>query len=265
MIIAQISDTHIAVDLPDSAARAYDLEQCVDDINALDPLPDAVIHTGDVTNGGRREEYAKAASILAALRCPFHVAAGNRDERLALRAAFPDEDYLLSDTPFVQYVVDCYAVQLIALDTQSMASNKGDFCQDRADSLDRALDRALAHDSSRPVALFMHHPPFEITASDFPFQYESREPVSRLERVLNRRANVVRVFCGHAHRGAEGRVGPVPATTMPSVAKDLRMGDYEADIQHSPLYQIHRYDPESGFVTETRAAGRKFEGAGYIS
>jgi hypothetical protein len=41
---------------------------------------------------------------------------------------------------------------------------------------------------------------------------------------------------------------------MPSVAVDLRLGDYPAAHEAVPLYRIHRFDPARGFVSETRAA-----------
>ena len=52
MIIAQITDTHLAAANaadPVFRARAENLRECIADINGLDPMPDAVIHTGDMT------------------------------------------------------------------------------------------------------------------------------------------------------------------------------------------------------------------------
>ena len=87
MIIAQISDTHIDLDGPKGPARIRDLELCVDDINRLDPPPDAVIHTGDLVQNGSPAEYREAARILGALSRPLHVAAGNRDASTRLRGS----------------------------------------------------------------------------------------------------------------------------------------------------------------------------------
>lgn len=65
MIIAQISDTHIAMDLADSNVRRQDLERTIADINELDPLPDAIVHTGDIAQHGRLEEYQIVEAALA--------------------------------------------------------------------------------------------------------------------------------------------------------------------------------------------------------
>jgi 3',5'-cyclic-AMP phosphodiesterase len=249
MIIAQISDSHIDPEHPNGADRIRDLERCVADINRLNPLPDAVIHTGDLAHDGTPEKYQEVARILGSLRCPLHVAAGNRDDRRALRTAFPADGYLLPDTDFMQYAIEGYPVRLIAVDTQSENGNQGDFCEIRANSL-----RAALVGNETPTAIFMHHPPFEISQSDYPFQFQSREAAELLTGTLDGLQHVVRIFCGHSHRDATGRVGDVPASTNPSVAIDLRLGEYPDGFQTAPLYQIHRFDARDGFVSEIRAA-----------
>ena len=250
MIIAQISDTHIDLHGPKGAARLRNLEQCVEDINRLDPLPDVVVHTGDVAQNGKLAEYEETRRVLGALRCPLHVVAGNRDDRAAIRAAFPADDYLLPDTPFVQYSVEALSVRLIVLDTLSERSNQGDFCRIRADNL-RAT---LAEDMTKPTAIFMHHPPFEVRESAYPFQFEIWDAVERMSRALYGQQHVVGAFCGHTHRDAAGEIGEVPVSSMPSVAVDLRLGRYPSEFQSAPLYKIHRFDGRGGFVSEIRAA-----------
>ena len=250
MIIAQISDTHIDLDGPNGPARLSNLERCVEDINRLEPLPDVVIHTGDVTHNAKPAEYEMAKRVLGALRCPLHVAAGNRDDRAAIRAAFPANTYLLPDTPFVQYRAETFRLRLIAVDTLSESSNKGHFCQVRADSL-RA---ALAEDTGKPTVIFMHHPPFVVHESDYPIQFDSWESVERMERALAGQPHVVGIFCGHAHRNVAGKVGGVPVRSMPSVAVDLRLGSYPVEFLLAPLYKLHRFEGERGFVSEIRSA-----------
>ena len=253
MIIAQISDTHIDLEGPNGPARIRDLEDCVDDINRLDPPPDVVIHTGDVAQNGSPAEYREAARILGALSSPLCVAAGNRDDRAAIRAAFPAEGYLLPDTPFVQYSVEAFPVRLIAVDTLSENSNKGNFCKLRADNL-RA---ALADDMTRPAAVFMHHPPFEVRESKYPFQFETQDAVATLGQALKGQKHVARVFCGHTHRDTGGEIAGVPVSSMPSVAVDLRLGRYPEEHDSVALYKVHHFDGHNGFVSTTRAARQR--------
>src|SRR5579863_7173457 len=131
MIIAQISDTHIALDTPDANRRISDFERTIADINALDPSPDVIVHTGDIVHNGRQDEYARAVAILAKARAPVYVLAGNKDNRANLRAAFSAGGYLAPDSDFIDYAVERHLVRLIAVDTLSSGGNKGDFCPER--------------------------------------------------------------------------------------------------------------------------------------
>ena len=88
MIIAQISDTHIVLDAPDADQRISDFKRTIADINALDPAPDVIVHTGDIVHNGRADEYAQAVAILKRAQAPVYVLAGNKDDRANLRAAF---------------------------------------------------------------------------------------------------------------------------------------------------------------------------------
>lgn len=250
MIIVQISDTHLDPDNPEAEVRIRDLERVVADINGLETPPNAVIHTGDLTHNGTPAKYDLARSILNNLKAPIHFSAGNRDDRQALPAAFPITGRLMPDTPFVQYAIDDYPVRLIALDTISAETNMGDFCDARAES----LRRALADQPDKPTVLFMHHPPFDVVTSKYRWQFDDQDGIERMRQALAGQTQVLRGFCGHAHRDATGTLGHVPFSSIPSVAIDLRLGDFADDAQSSPVYQIHRYDADKGFTSELRSA-----------
>jgi len=251
MIIAQISDTHVALDSPDANARMRDFELAIADINALDPAPDVIIHTGDIVHNGRTEEYAQAAATLGKARAPVYVMAGNKDSRAELREAFSAQTYLTPDFGFVQYAIDDYPVRLIALDTLSSGSNKGDFCVARIRHLIDMIDA----ETTKPVAVFTHHPPFEVMVGPDRLHFETPEVMSRLGRALQRSGRVVAVFSGHVHRAAAGHVGSIPASVVQCIATTLRRGEYPNQMKLRPVYQLHRFDPDWGFTTETRIVG----------
>jgi Icc protein len=252
MIIAQISDTHIALDTPDTAQRILDFERTIADINALDPAPDVIVHTGDIVHNGRKDEYAQAGAILAKARVPVYVMVGNKDNRTNLREAFSPSQYLAPCSDFIDYAIDDYPVRLIALDTLNSSSNKGDFCAARVARLIDLIDS----ETTKPIAVFTHHPPFEVAVGPDPVHFETPESLSRLRQALQHSERVVALFSGHVHRAAAGHVGRVPATVMPCIATTLRKGEYPAQMKTCPVYHIHRFDPVWGFVTETRIVGR---------
>ncbi|NQU71307.1 MAG: metallophosphoesterase [Rhodospirillales bacterium] len=255
MIIAQIADTHlVAADAADqvSRARAEDLRACIADINGLDPRPDAVIHTGDVTQHGQAAEFTHARSLLAALEMPLYVTPGNRDGREGMMRAFASDGYMLPDCAFVHYAIEAHPVRLVAVD--SLADDggaKGDLCHARL----AALDATLAEAPARPTALFMHHPPFDVPAAPDPFAYQRRQAAADLAALVSRHPQVVRIFTGHMHRPWTATVGGVAASTVPSVAIDRRYGHYAATMAGRPVYHVHRFEGDWGFASETRLVG----------
>lgn len=248
MIIAQISDTHIALDTPDAAQRMRDLERVIADLNALDPVPNAIVHSGDVVHNGAPQEYARALAILAKAQPPVYVLAGNKDNRANLRKPFSPWGYPAPDCDFIAYAIDRFPVRLIALDTLSPGSNKGDFCPARV----RHMSDLIAAETTKPVAVFTHHPPFEVMVGPQSLYFQTVHAMDELRRALQHSARVIGVFSGHVHRAAAGHVGSIPATVMQCVATTLRKGEYPAAMQARPVYGLHRFDPAWGFATETR-------------
>src|SRR5688572_26915768 len=96
MLIAQLSDPHIRSPgqlLYDRIDTAGYLERAVAHVLRLDPLPDIVIITGDLVDGGKADEYALLRSLLAPLPMPLYVIPGNHDARGPLRAAFAEAGF----------------------------------------------------------------------------------------------------------------------------------------------------------------------------
>jgi 3',5'-cyclic-AMP phosphodiesterase len=250
MIIAHISDTHIVLDTPDADRRIRDFESTIADINALDPAPDAIVHSGDIVHNGRPDEYAKAATILAKARAPVYVLPGNKDNRENLRAVFSKQGYFSPDAAFIDYAIEDYPVRLIALDTLSTSSNKGDFGAERVARLNKLIEA----ETSKPVAVFMHHPPFEVAVGPDPLNFVTPEVMAGLRQALQHSGRIAGVFSGHVHRATAGHVGKIPATVVPCIATTLRKGDFPAGMSARPVYYIYKFNPDSSFTAEARFA-----------
>jgi 3',5'-cyclic AMP phosphodiesterase CpdA len=247
MVIAQISDTHIlarASDDPVGASRAEDLRRCIADINRQ--AVDAVIHTGDSVQHGTADEYAHLREILAELKAPLFLTPGNRDRQAALRAVFEDFSYLPTDGELLHYAVEDYPVRLIALDSVSAGERKGVYCARRL----AWLEETLAREPVRRTILFIHHPPFDI-ADHYRDGYRRPQDAEDLAALVSRHPQVERLLCGHVHCWHREQWGGTVATTMPSVAVDLRKG-VDAALGTSPLYLLHAVSSDGGVVSQTR-------------
>jgi len=76
--IAHISDTHITrhgMHLTDM------LDRCISLISTLEPRPDVVIHSGDITDNGVLDDYELASEKLGAIPYELLITPGNHDER----------------------------------------------------------------------------------------------------------------------------------------------------------------------------------------
>ena len=238
MIIAQISDSHIDPESDKLDDRLRDLQCVVDDINNHHPAPNMVIHTGDIVHNGTQEKYDLALTILRELEPPLHVCAGNRDDKhlIAVNFQIDLDNYPHSD--FLQYSIDDHVVRVIALDTTCIDSNMGDYCEERANT----LNIMLAEEPRKPTALFMHHPPFKIVESKHPYQFDNWNKVEYLAEVIRKNDQIKHLFCGHTHRNAIGDIVGIPASTTASIAVDLRLGETPKSTEFVPTYQIHKFD-----------------------
>lgn len=248
MIVAQISDTHVCLDTPDAARRLKDFADTMADIGALDPTPDVIVHTGDVAHTGAPAEYAAAAAILAAAKCPVFAIPGNKDNRANMRAGLQQHGRFDPKSAFLDYAVDGFPVRLVLLDTLAEGSNKGDFCAARL----RRLDAMLKERPAAPIAVFAHHPPFEVLVGPDRIHYDSLDAMEALRQGLQRSGRIAGLFCGHVHRAFDCAVGDIPAIVMPCVATTLRRGDYPEAMRARPVYYIHRFEASGDFATEAR-------------
>lgn len=239
MRILQLSDSHLSQEKPE---RAAELEACVSAINALELMPDLVVHTGDIAHDGHVEEYAIARSLLDRLSVPYFVLAGNRDRRGALLEVFADGRHLRPDMAFVQYAVEDFDLRLIMLDTMTEANNKGQLCAARFEH----IEEMVMADPSRPTVIFMHHPPFRVDVGPAPFNFEDWSEAEDLLEIFARLDQLRGVYCGHVHRGFETSIGEVPAQVLSCVASDLRWDHPNgADGDHLPVFKIHSISPAS--------------------
>lgn len=250
MIIAQITDTHIlskGTGDPAGAARAASLRRCIADINRRGV--DAVVHTGDSVHHGLPEEYAHLHEILSGLRPPLFMTAGNRDRPSLLRDAFAGRHAVLGEGEFLHYAVDLFPIRLVVLDSTSPGERKGVFCSARL----AWLDETLAREPLKPTILFIHHPPFDIVPH-YEDGYRRPQDASDLAALVSRHLRVSRLICGHVHCVHSTDWAGTIATSMPSIAVDLRKG-VDPAFGTTPLYALHEVSQNGDVAIRMCAVG----------
>lgn len=238
MRIVQLSDSHLSSDKP---ARAAELEACIRAINALQPKPDVVVHTGDIAHDGKAEEYETAREMLDELTAPYFVLAGNRDNRQNLIDVFADGRHLRSDMNFVQYAVEDFDVRLIMIDSMSTVSNKGQLCETRL----KHIEQMMTSDPSRPTAVFLHHPPFRVDVGPVSHNFETWSEAEALIALCQRQDHLRAFYCGHVHRTFETSVGSVPASVVSCIASDLRWDHPNGPDSDLPVFKIRTVSVEA--------------------
>ncbi len=207
-LLLQISDTHLGSDW-DGPDPDECLLRAVEAILALPQRPDALLVSGDLTQNGTADEYARVRESLAPLDLEPHVLPGNHDLRGALRAEFglPGE----GEEP-VSHAVDLGPLRLVCLDSTIPGAEGGALDEGRIEW----LDAALAEERETPTVLAMHHPP--LTTEIPTFERIGLAPQARaaLAEVLVRHRQVVRIVAGHVHRVIVAELAGRAVLTVPS-------------------------------------------------
>ncbi len=247
MIIAQISDSHIeapGVLTYGTFDAAASLARVVEAVNACDPPPDLVIHTGDIVHHGKSAQYPPAREILDRLKAPLYAVPGNHDSREGFAAAFAGEPWLSAAGPFLHYTVENGPVRLICLDTVVPGHAWGTLCPERLAWLEAQLSAA----PERPTVIACHHPPIAtgLTGSTKAGLDEGGPEFAAL---LAHHAQVQRIICGHAHRPITGSrtVWVAPATCYQFEA-GFSAANTLALTREPPGFSLHLWldDPAGG-------------------
>ncbi len=237
MIIAHISDTHLALPEPENSNRLTEFNQAIAEINALDPLPDLVVHTGDIVHWGTIEEYNTAHDVMSQLKMPFHVIPGNRDRRPVMADVFARQLAGSGNDPFFQYVIEDESARMIMLDTLDEENRLGKLCEARLGQFKSMLEA----DRQKQTIIFMHHPPFDVMAAPDPFQFDSRQTVARFSKIVKDHPQVRAIYCGHSHRRAADTINGIPVSVIPALAIDLRWGEYPESHRNRPVVEIYTW------------------------
>lgn len=239
MLILQLTDFHVTTAgtlLAGVDTRAA-FSRLMQRVAGIEPKPDLIVVSGDLAETGTEEEYAWVAAGLRAQGLPFVVVPGNHDMREPLRRAFREETGTEPDHLAFSRLVA--GVRLLGLDTLVEGSAHGAL----SDGQLTWLENELEHAGSEPIVIVMHHPPFRtgIPAMDAIGLISGGDELARL---LEGRANIAGILCGHVHRAISGLFAGIPAIVAPSAshqfALDFERTDRFTVVQEPAQFVLHR-------------------------
>lgn len=250
MLIAQISDSH--VEEPGKIAHGcYDAHaafiKALDKVATVEPRPDFLLHTGDVTHHGNMAIHRDVRARMEATGIPYAVMAGNHDENETLRAVFADKPWMPASR-FLHFVIELPPVRIICLDTTIPGKVEGTLCPERM----AWLAAKLAEAPAAPTMIAMHHPAFRIgrpTSDARPFG-SSRE----FAELVAKHRNVSLVTAGHVHCTLQARIGNAVALAVPSTAYQFAMDRRPTAplsiIDEPPGFYLHDWKDSIGFTSQ---------------
>lgn len=199
--IAHLSDSHITTGAL-GAGPAAGLQLALARVMSLDPRPDCVVVTGDLTDHGRPDEYAALREIIGDFPLPLHLMTGNHDCRQPMLNAFGGE---------ARYAVEYPDFTIVALDSLVEGSPAGRLGAEQLSWLDDVLRRR----PDVPALLGLHHPPMPVGIR---FLDEMRLlDGDELGKVVAEHDNVARVMAGHVHRPITAAFAGSVLTVAPSL------------------------------------------------
>jgi Icc protein len=197
MLIAQMTDTHIVDKNEDLFFEPLTktkerLSKVIAYLNEMNPLPDALLFTGDASDTGTQASYCHLKEIMEPLKIPFYVIPGNHDCRKEMRKAFLKYSYMPKEG-FIHYVINEYPIRLIGLDTHVPGEAYGHICEERL----FWLNQILGTDKEKPTLIFMHHPPAKTGCKVFDRIGCFTHP--EFERLLSSQSHLLGMVTGHYH------------------------------------------------------------------
>lgn len=253
MILAHLTDLHVRpVGLPAYRVAETNMyaARAVDAVLALDPAPDAVVISGDLTDNGLVSEYENLKAILARLPMPVWLVPGNHDRRENLKGVFADWPGMGQHDKYAQWSTMIGPLRVIGLDTVIPESGAGRLCPRRLEWLQGELAAA----PEAPTVIVMHHPPYDCGIRHMD-RIRLLEGVDEFEAIVRANPQIVRILCGHHHRPIQAIWAGVLTMVGPSVAHQVTLDltvDSRSSLNFEPAaFHLHAFVEGAGLVSHT--------------
>ncbi|MEO0853961.1 MAG: phosphodiesterase [Cyanobacteria bacterium J06648_11] len=266
LYIVQITDCHLFAN-PKRQLLGVETESTLQStlatVSALNPFPDVVLMTGDLSQDGSVLSYARLRHHLrAAVPADIYWLAGNHDRLAAMKEELSSNPDLDAAVPRRQghhaqphqrhrmHGDDVFSRQgwtFILLNSQIPGKDSGRLSAETLQFLESELERAAASDQH--VSVCLHHPPFSMT-SEWLDTTALHDP-EQLFDVLDRFPNVRAVIFGHVHQEFRTVRRGVTYLSCPSTCIQFKPGSNEFTLDLiPPAFRQLWFYPEGSIDTQ---------------
>lgn len=191
LLVAQITDTHLFAD-PNQEKKgivtAKSLQSVIERVEQLQPQPDLLLLTGDLSQDETPESYQHLYNGLSPLSIPTYWIPGNHDD-LSLM-----EQHLAQEPFFPHKSFQLGGWQFILLNSAIPSCVYGELSSQSLEWLEHQLQKA----NNSPTLIATHHPPLFVN-SDWIDNISLQNP-DNLLAILERYPQVQLVIFGHIHQ-----------------------------------------------------------------
>jgi 3',5'-cyclic-AMP phosphodiesterase len=215
MHVAHLSDPHLTTGTlggQPAAGLLWTLQRVL----ALDPRPDCVVVTGDLTDHGQPGEYQAFRELVEDFPLPLHLGLGNHDDRDAALEAFGGSRFLAGGTSTC-YVVDYPRASVVMLDSSQPGTAAGRLDGGALGWLAATLDQR----PEVPTLICLHHPPIPV---GIPLLDSIRlDDSAALASILEPRRQPIKLLAGHVHRTVSARFAGHEVAIAPSTYRQVEL------------------------------------------
>jgi 3',5'-cyclic-AMP phosphodiesterase len=239
--VAQITDTHLFSDDRQEMLGCrtnLSFQTVIDRIRQLQPQPDLLLLTGDLTQDETIASYEYLRSLIDPLEIPTYWIPGNHDQGLADMEQVLNSAFISPDKQFQQG-----GWNFILLNTMGIGLVQGRLS---AEELTR-LEQQLQHE--QPTIVVLHHPPLPVGAECM--DRIRLENSAEFFEIIDRFPQIKLVVFGHIHHTFEQQRKSVQYIGTPSSCVQLKPLSQAFILDDQPpgfrLFTLHsdgRYETE---------------------
>jgi 3',5'-cyclic-AMP phosphodiesterase len=242
--VVQISDTHLFAEPSRELlglSTTESLTTVVEAIRRLQPQPDVLLLTGDLSQDESPQSYERLRHLIAPLGIPSYWLPGNHDDLPLM------EQILCSGSISANKVFQIKGWNLMLLNSMVAGKVYGELTVDSLSWLEQQLQQRPHH----PTLIALHHPPCSI-GSNWMDQINLRNP-DQLFAVLDRYDQVKVVLFGHIHQEFAATRAGVQYLGCPSTCVQFKPYQFDFALdQQQPGFRLLTLYPDGQVDTTVK-------------